>query len=283
MARFLNASRLPPHLLAIALFVTWQCPPLLGQSSEAATAPTLAVLGAHYNRVLDTIKFKLVNNSQKAATAYYLAFGMPGEKHVLWESGIGRDLMDLMLKSQCRSAGANSPEGDALWEGAIKPGDVYVHSDMANLPKNQLTAFDPPVQVAVVGVIWSDGSVETPAVPGEQTGWVTTTIKRALNGRKEAAEGSAKVVAILNAHPEDTDIQHRLGETIKSLRSLMDDYERAQQAYRSLIVRRALDDLNNFVASPTPKVSFDTYRADFECQYQHRVALLQASSAGPER
>ena len=130
MALLLNSSR-PPHLLAIALFVTLQCPPLLGQSSEVATAPSLDVLSAHYNRVLDTIKFKLVNNSQKAATAYYLAFGVPGERHVLWESGIGRDLLDLMLTSQCRSGAAHSPEGDDFWEGAIKPGDVYVHSDSA--------------------------------------------------------------------------------------------------------------------------------------------------------
>jgi hypothetical protein len=153
-----------------------------------------------------------------------------------------------------------------------------------NLPKNQLPGVDPPVRAAVIGVIWSDGRVETPTVPGKQTGWVTTTIKLRLDQRKEATQESAKVVAILNAHPEDTDIQHRIGEAIKSLQSLMDDYRRAQQAYSSFLVRRVLDDLNDFVASPTPKVSFDTYRATFECQYKRRVALPQAtSSARPER
>jgi hypothetical protein len=284
MARALNVSRLPSHLLAIALFVTSQDPGLLGQSSEPATAPTLDVLSTRYNRVLDTIKFKLVNNSQKAATAYYLAFGVPRENHVLWESGVGRDLLDLMLTSQCRSASANSPEGDDLWEGAIKPGDVYINSQISNLPKNQLPGVDPPVRAAVLGVIWSDGSVETPAVPGAKTGWVTSSIKLALSNRKDAADASAKVLAILNAHPEDTDIQHRIGEAIKSLQSLMDDYGSAQQRYSAFVVHKVIvDDLNNLVASPTPKVSFDKYRATFECRYKHRVALLQASSAEPEQ
>jgi hypothetical protein len=280
MARLPNASRLPPRLLAIALFVASQCPPLPGQSSEGATSPTLDVLSAHYNRVLDTIKFKLVNNSQKAVTAYYLAFGVPRENHVLWESGISRDLLDLMLTSQCRSAGTKFPEGDDLWEGAIKPGDVYVRSESVNLPKNQLPGVDPPVRAAVIGVIWSDGSVEMPTVPGAKTGWATLSIKLALNHRKEAAEASAKVVAILNAHPEDTDIQHRIGEAIKNLQSLMDDYASAQQAYSAFVVHKVVvDDLNNLVASPTPKVSFDKYRATFECRYKRRVALLQATSA----
>jgi hypothetical protein len=166
MIRLPSSCRLPYHLLAIALFVTLRCGPLLGQSSATAKGPTLEVLSAHYNRTTDTINFKLVKNGQKAATAYYVAFGVMGEKQVMWESGAGKDLLDLVLTSQCRYAGANSPEGDDSWEGAIKPGDAYVHSESANLPQNQLTAFDPPVQVAVVGVIWSDGSVETPTVTG---------------------------------------------------------------------------------------------------------------------
>jgi Holliday junction resolvase RusA-like endonuclease len=275
--------RLLPHLLAIVLFVTSQCPRMLGQSSESATAPSLDVLSTRYNRVLDTIKFKLVNNSQKAATAYYLAFGVPRENHVLWESGVGRDLIDLMLTSQCRSAGTNLPEGDDLWEGAIKPGDVYINSQMSNLPKNQLPGVNPPVRTAVLGVIWSDGSVETPPVPGAKTGWVTSSIKLALRGRKGAAEASANVVAILNAHPEDTDIQHRIDEAIKSLQSLVDDYRSEQQPYSAFVVHKVIvDDLNNLVASPTPKASFDKYRATFECRYKHRVALQQASSAEPD-
>lgn len=293
MARLPNAFRVPPPLLAIALFVTSQCDPLLGQSSETATAPTLDVLSAHYNRVTDKIQFKLVNNSQKAATAYYVAFGVMGDKQVNWESGTGEDLLDPLLTSQCRYASANSPEGDNSWEGAIKPGDVYVHSSFANLPKNQLSAMAPPVHATVVGVIWSDGSVEqTPTIPWAKP-WVTPAINRVLDQRKEDAEESAKVVAILNAHPEDADIQHRIGEAIKSLQSLMDDYRRARQVQASeqqmrvdssFLVSRVLNNLNNFVASPTPKVFLDAYSAVFECQYKRRVAMLHAMSpARPER
>jgi hypothetical protein len=45
-----------------------------------------------------------------------------------------------------------------------------------------------------------------------------------------------------------------------------------------------LNNLNNFVASRTPKVFFDAYRAVFECQSKRRVAMLHAISPGrPER
>jgi hypothetical protein len=287
MIRLLKASRLPPHLLAVALLVTTQCAPLLGQSSETARAATLEVLSAHYNWITDRIKFKLVNNSQKAAIAYYVAFGVTGEKQVLWESGSGEDLLDLILTSQCRNAGANSPQGDDSWEGAIEPGAVYVHSDSANLPKNQLRGVDPPVQAAVVGVIWSDGSVETPTVPGAAR-WLSSAINRWLDQRKEDAQESAKVAAILNAHPDDADIRHRIGEAAKSLQSLMDDYRGAREAQASgqtmhlgstYLVSRVLNNLNNFVALPRPEVPFNAYRAVFECQSKRRFAMLQAMSA----
>jgi hypothetical protein len=296
MARLPNACRLPPHLLAIALFVTSRCAPLLGQSSEMATAPALDVLSAHYNRVTDRIHVKLVNKSQKAATAYYIAFGIMIDKQVNWASGTGEDLLHLVLTSQCRYADTNSPEGDSSWEGAIMPGDTYVHSYPTNLEKNQLRDPARSVHAAVVGVIWSDGRVEvTSTIPWAKT-WVIPAINRSLDQRKEDAEESAKVVAILNAHPEDADVKHRIGEDIKSLQSLMDDYRRARQAQApgqqmrvdsSFLVSGVLNNLNNFVASPTPKVSkvfFDAYSAVFECQYKRRSAMLHAmSSTRPER
>jgi len=232
-----------------------------------------------------------VNNGQKAATAYYVAFGVMGKSQVMWGSGAGKDLLDLVLTSQCRYADANSPEGDDSWEGAIQPGDVFVHSENANLPKNQLTAFDPPVRVAVLGVIWSDGSVETPTVTGA-THWVTSALNLRLEQRKEDAQESTKVVSILNAHPDDADIRHRIGEATKSLESLMDDYRSARQAQASdqkmhvdssFLVSQVLTNLNNFVVSPTPKVFFETYKAVFECQSKRRIAMLGAPSVATAR
>jgi hypothetical protein len=283
MARSLSGFFISLHWLAIALFMASRCPALLAQSSEPATTPDLAVVSAHYNRVLNTIKFKLLNNSRKSVTAYYVAFGVPGEKHPLWESGYGQDLLDHMLTSQCQDAGARARKRVDLWEGAIKPGDVYVNSEISNLPKNQLTAFNPPVQVAVVGVIWSDGSIETPTVAGESTGWVASSIQRRLALRRETAEVSARVVAILSAHPVEKGIHYHLGERIKALQSLMDDYHREQRDYSAFLVRRVIDDLSDLVASATPAVSFHTYRTNFECQYRHRLALMRASSAKPEQ
>ena len=292
MIRLPNAYRLPLGLLAIALFVKAQCVPLLGQSSETATAPTLDVLSAHYNRTDDTIKFSLANNTQKAVTAYYVAFGLMSENHVMWESGTGEDLLDRLLTNQCRYATANSPDGNDSWEGAIKPGDVYVHSTPSNLPKNQLTAFDPPVRVTVTGIIWSDGSVEMPTETGA-TRWVTSAINRQLAQRKQDAQESAKVVAILSAHPEDTDAQHRIGEATKNLQSMIDAYQRVRQAQpsgqaipidSSFLVSGALNNLHNFMAVPRPGIAFHAYRAVFECQSKRRIAMLPTTSpAQPAR
>lgn len=292
MIELKKGCRLPSHLLAIALFIASHSGGLRGQSLQTAPAPGLDVLSAHYNRVREIIQFKLVNDGQKAATAYYVAFGVMGEKdekHVNWESGTGEDLLDRILVSQCRYANANSLDGDDSWEGAIKPGDVYVHSG-GSLPKDQLWGVD-PVQGAVVGVIWSDGSVETRTMNG-MTYWVTTAMNSLLEQRKEDARESSKVVAILNAHPEDADIQHRISEARKSLQSLMDEYRRAQaQASRETIhhdsmflVSSVLNNLNNFVALPRPEASFNNYKAVFECQSKRRVALVEAMSpTQPER
>jgi len=130
MVELPESCRLPSQLLAIALFIALHSPDLLGQSLQASTAPSIDVLSAHFNRVTGMIQFKLMNNSQKAATAYYVAFGVRGENdHTLvhWESGTGEDLLDNVLMSQCRNASANALRGDDSWEGEIKLGDVYLH------------------------------------------------------------------------------------------------------------------------------------------------------------
>jgi hypothetical protein len=93
--------------------------------------------------------------------------------------------------------------------------------------------------------------------------WVTSAINRWLDQRKEDAQESAKVVAILNAHPDDADIRHRIGEASKSLQSLMDDYRGSREAQApgqtmhlgsTYLVSRVLNNLNNFVALPRPEV-----------------------------
>ena len=283
-----KAFHLAPLLFGLALFVISQCAYSLGQSSWTTTVPALDVLSAHYNRITETIQFKLVNNSQRAATAYYVAFGLSADKHVNWESGTGEELLDRLLTFQCRYASANFLEGDDSWEGAIKPGDIYVHSG-GGLPKYLLRGIN-PVQAAVVGVVWSDGSIETPEIPGMTT-WARTAINRLLDQRKVDAVESTKVVAILNANPEDADILHRLGEAKKSLQSLMDEYRRAQAQESQerthhdsgFLVSRVLNNLNNFLALPKPEVPFNAYKAVFECQSKRRVALVEAMSPQPER
>jgi len=124
------------------------------------------------------------------------------------------------------------------------------------------------------------------------TYWVTTAMNSLLEQRKTDARESSKVVAILNAHPEDADIQHRIGEARKSLQSLMDEYRREQadasrkKMHRdsTFLVSKVLNNLDNFLVLPSPEVPFNYYKAVFECQSKRRVALVEATSpTQPER
>jgi len=280
----------------MALFLASHDAPVLGQSSKATRVPTLDVLSAEYMPETDTIQLRLVNHSQKAATAYNVALGlMNDQKQVEWKSGFGEDLLNLVLNAQCDNVLQNSLGGDAKpapdsWEGAIKPGDTRVQSIAANLDKSQLNGVPPALQAAVTGIVWSDGSIEeSKIVP-----WAAGSMNRVRDQRKEDASNAAKVAAILNAHPEDADIQHRIGEAVKTLEALAAEYPRQQPSpegkagqrkfVSSPVVSEALHNLKIFVASPYPKEAFEAYRASFDCKYKLRVALLQPEVAlSPDR
>jgi hypothetical protein len=53
-------------------------------------------------------------------------------------------------------------------------------------------------------------------------------MNRVRDHREKDAGNAAKVVAILNARPEDTDVHHRIGEAVKTLEALADAYPRQQ-------------------------------------------------------
>jgi hypothetical protein len=284
MPRFPNACCFPLSLLAIALFLASQDALVLGQSSKATKAPTLDVLSAEYMPETDTIQLKLVNHSQKAATAYNVALGlMNDQKQVEWKSGFGEDLLNPVLNAQCdlqNSLGGDAKPAPDSWDGAIKPGDTRVQSIAANLDKSRLNGAPPALQAAVTGIIWSDGSIET----SEIVPWAASSMNRVRDQRKEDAGNAAKVTAILNAHPEDADIQHRIGEAVKTLEALAAEYPRQQPSPEgkagqrtgvsaSPVVSEALHNLKIFAASPYPKELFEAYRASFECKYKLRVAL----------
>jgi hypothetical protein len=291
MARLLNVCRLPRLLFAMALLLISQCAPLLGQSSPATKTPTL-VVSAEYMPGTDTIQLKLVNHSRRAATAYNVALGLMNEqKQIDWKSGFGEDLLNPLLNAQCDNVLQNSLGGNAKhppdsWDGAIKPEDTRVQSIAANLDKSQLNSVPPALHAAVTGIIWSDGSIET----SEIVPWAAGSMNRVRDQRKEDAGNAAKVAAILNAHPEDTDIQHRIGEAVQALEALAAEYPRQQPSPEgkagqrmfvsaSPVVSEALNNLKILAASSYPKELFEAFSASFECKYKLRVALLQPDVA----
>ena len=289
MARIPSASRLPRRFLAIVLFasqyVVSQNAPLPGQSSPTTKAPTLEVLSAEYLPETDTIQFKLVNRSQKAATDYEVAIGVSDGTQVNWHGGLGENLLNLVLAEHCRNAGERAPAENS-WEGAIKAGDTYVHTISANLDKSQINGAASAIRVAVAGVVWSDGSVEV----DQNFPWAAMSIKKSREREKLDASDSAKVVAILNAHPDDPDFQHRIGEVINSLQALLADDWRVRPAPNGLprqeevarifpVVSSALGNLKSFALLADPKEAFETYSGFVQCQDALRSALLKPATS----
>jgi hypothetical protein len=300
MGRIPNACRLALRFLAIAVFasqflasqyVVSQSAASPGQSSPATKTPTLEVLSADYLPETNTIQFKLVNRSQKAATGYEVAIGVGDGTgtQVSWHGGLGENLLNLVLAEQCRDAGEKASAGnsrsDNSWEGAIKPGDTYVHSISANLDKSQLNGSAPAIRVVVAGVVWSDGSVEV-----DQTfPWAAMSIKKSREREKLDASDSAKVVAILNAHADDPDIQHRMGEVIASLQALVDEGSQVQStpgapgqrqfAQISPVVSTVLGSLKSFASLADPKEAFEAYSGFIQCQDALRSALLKPATS----
>lgn len=300
MARLLNAFRFPLRSLALALFVASQSASLPAQSSPMRKAQTLEVLSADYLPETDTIQFKLVNRSQKAVTGYELVIGENEVTQVNWHGGFGEDLLNQVLTEQCRNVGEKSPTANPLddkspadktWEGAIRPGDIYVHSIPANLDERQSNGSARAIHIVVAGVVWSDGSVEA----DQNFPSAVMSINRSLEREKLDASDSAKVVAILNAHTDDPDIQHRIGDAIKSLQALLADNPQAQPASQGTPARKmliqsspvtgnALSNLKNFASLAAPKDAFESYSAFIQCQNEFRSALLKpASSARPSQ
>jgi hypothetical protein len=297
MVRLPNACRLLLRFLALALFIAHfasqyvvsQNAALPRRSTPTTKGPTLEVLSADYLPETDTIQFKLVNRSQKAATSYEVAIGVNDGTgtQVNWHGGFGEYLLDSVLGEQCRDSGEGAPV-DKSWEGAIKPGDIYVHSLPSNMNKSEFSGSAATIRVVVAGVVWSDGSVEV----DRTFEWADMSIKQSREREKLDASDSAKVVAILNAHPDDPDIRHRLGEVIASLQALLDDDARVQPAANgapgqkqfaqiSPVVSTVLGNLKNFASLADPKEAFEAYSAIVQCQNERRIALLRPTSSAP--
>jgi hypothetical protein len=289
MVRPPNTGKPPLYWLALVLLISPHGASLLAQSP---TEPgSLEVLSAQYLPESKTIEFKLRNNGQEAVTAYNIAISVRSEnKEISTGSGFGEDMLNVMLSSQCRNGAEHltesvQPGSDSSWEGAIKPGDTYVHSIPGNIDANAANGASPEVHVAVTGVIWSGGKVEGEQVPG----WAP--VKQVRNQREQDASEETKVVAVLNAHPDDADIGHRVGEAVKSLQALMASYPSGQQSqqgapgavhhrYGSAVVSAVLANLQNFASLPPAELKrvFEGYVDFIGCEHQRRTAILERMS-----
>lgn len=259
---------------------------------KKASSPRLEVVSAEYlprhtdsaagtdanaapdiNSVVDTVRYQLRNNStQKAVTAYQIEISYTSDgKPVGFPSGMGTDLMNLVLNAQCPLSNAGS---ETSWEGAIKPGDTYTNSTAANVDKEKSNGQTPSVHVAVKGIIWSDGTVE-----GE--GVYLKFMNHMLSQRRRSAEDGAKVIAILEAHREDSDIHHRIAEVAKEIQVLADEVPREQKTSDGWTTTKAvspafsefLGNIKIFESTPNPKEAFDAYSASYECRYKHLASM----------
>lgn len=279
-----------------------------GQSSTA-NAYHVEVLDAEYLTVAD-MALKLANNPQylppsidmiqykliNRGTSEINAFGV--EVSVLMDgkeidvsglpTGMSLDLINAQLDAQCQGWRENETEVAAGYGSpgmSFQPGEIYVGSLAANVGKTKLNGALPQVHVRVTGVIWADGKIEgkspTPISP-----LGITDMYRIRDTRQQEAVFEAKALAIVDAHAEDPDIQHRIAEAIKGLKSLQQAYPQEESlrdggpaakmhVAEPPVVSEVIYNLGIAANSPNPKEMFETLDALWTCEHQRRVVLLQ--------
>jgi hypothetical protein len=277
-------------LLALTLFVSSHDGPAIGQST-AKVPYRLEVLSAEYLPETDTIQYKLINNGTCEINAYEVQISVLADGKEFGQTGTGalgisEDLLDPQLFEQCRNANGWT-QGEALpgtdsREWSFKPGEIYVKSMPSNVDKSKLNAAPPQVRVSVTGIIWSDGKIEgTSSTAMSPLG--LKDMNRIREYRLEEADFETKTLAIVDAHPEDPDIQHRIAEAIKGLQSLLQGYPREEatpdggkrQVSAPPVVIGVIGNLGITANSPHPKEVFEAFSALWTCEHEHRVALLQ--------
>lgn len=263
-----------PPMFAFAMLVLSHNSPVLGQSSQTASTPALEVLGATYASDTDRIVFRLVNNSLKSVTAYSVNIAVSSGGNVIQRFGYGLDMLNAVLNARCQA------HSDTSWDGTIKPGDVYTESVLAGLYKTKITDSKPVVQVAVTGIIWSDGSVEGPD---------QTIMNQHEVLREETANNEARVISILNAHQTDPDVQHRISEMTKDVSLLKDITPRVKNpqqgakikgsriAEETQVYPELMVNLNNISHSNMPKEYLEAYVSFFVERSNRRIALINST------
>ncbi len=255
-----------PLACAVVVLAALNCPALPGQSGTEATASGLAVRSATFNAAANTVVVELTNETQKSVTGYGLDITVTVGTKTIAHTGYGADLLNLILNARGKKDAADS------WEGAIRPGDAHTDTIPANVPPDTEASGPVEVRVEVVAALWSDGSVE---------GANQFMIRQMQDGRAATLRAEEKVLAILDAHNGDAEIQSRIGGVLNDLALLVKAPEPgvevpASEMLNSAVLSDAVTNLTKIKASEKAPAQLQAYRAEFTAQHERRVALLQS-------
>jgi len=253
----------------------------------------LEVLHTQYTHATGMLEFQLLNNGTSEINAYEVSISVfvdGKEQNSSAPSGLSEDLLGEELLLQCGIDGSVAPQpAEGAWKGSFKPGETYVKSMPVSVDKSKLNGATPEVRVRVTGVIWSDGTIEG-STPTPMSPLGLPDMKRIRVFRQQEADEETKVLAIVNAHPEDPDIQHRIAEAIQNLKPLKDGYPREEQLPEAPpgtmqhvatppVVDGVLGNLQAVSLSPYPKEIFEMFDKLWGCEHERRVSFLQLHPA----
>lgn len=266
---------MPPQLVrrssgffacAMVVFAALNCSALPAQNAPDENTTGLMVRSAGCNAAANTVVVELVNDTSKAVTAYGLDITVTMGGKTIAHTGYGADLLNLILNARSKKGAADS------WEGAIRPGDIHTDTIPANVPAETELTGPVEVHVGVVVALWSDGTVD---------GANQFMIRQMQDGRAATLRAEDKVLAILDAHSGEPEIQSRIEGVLHDLAMLAKGPEPgvevpASEMLNSAVLSDAVANLTKIKSSDHAGAQLQAYAAEFNAQHQRRVALMQS-------
>jgi len=288
---------LPVFLLAVALF-----PSVQSARAQSSTPPELQlkVISVRYLPDKKKIEYKLENDGSSAVTAYLVE--VSAVIRGLYDTWFGgptserRDLLTLELAQQCQNAPINldddddNPQSDVnIPPGIIQPGKLRSGSTPTFdlIPDYLLQGSTPEVSVRVTGLIWADGRIEG------TTG--TPEMQRIRDDWLETAREERDLLAVLKAHQEDGDDQHRINAIIEDLQSLMERYPRqvpvpqdeppprTMYVWEPGLLSATIRELDYAAYRPDPIARITFYQELEKCAHERRAELQVPAMAAARR
>lgn len=253
MCKLPDAMKLSSALTTVALMISPLTTRLWTQTGETGNLAKLAIVSAEYLPQTDTIRFKLVNNGDKTVTAYMVAIEVNNNgKRIKSLPGFGEDLLAGSLLAECgeRVPYYTTSSPFVSPEGVIEPGGTHVYSVTSNIDKTEIADVSARVRVWTTGIIWSNGTFEA-------SGTEKMPLATFLRIRGEQMDESARILTILNAHPEDANVQHRIDEATTLI-----------NARSSPAGSRVVRSLKTIASLLDPNGMFQSYLDVLKCEHQ---------------